>query len=74
MYMGSEGLLSVKPFHAGYWKTGTLHARIQEFLPGWGGGGVGEGVQALLPESALTTFFLALNLFYSFTVVYQWFI
>ena len=46
-----------------------LHALIQEFLPG--------GVQALLPENSsdnIFFFFLVLNLNYSFTVVYQWFI
>ena len=42
----------------------VLHARIQDFLPG--------GVQARLPKTALTTFFLVLNLLN--TVVIQWFI
>ena len=48
------------------------HARIQEFLPG------GGGVQAQLPEnSSDDVFFIIIlvhNIFYSFAVVYQWFI
>ena len=48
------------------------HARIQELWPG-------GGVQALLPENRsdsvfFVLFFSVLNLFYSFTVVYQLFI
>ena len=42
-------------------------ARIREFSS------VGGGVQALLPENSSDNLFLVLNLFYSFTVVYQWF-
>ena len=44
------------------------------FAEGWGGGGE---VKARLPENVQLqqrSFFLVLNLFYSFTVVYQWFI
>ena len=44
-----------------------VHARVHECLPG---GGSRPDCQ----KTALTTFVLVLNLFYSFTVVYQWFI
>ena len=42
------------------------------FLSGGGGG----GVQARLPENCSDNvfFFIVLNLFYSFTVIYEWFI
>ena len=39
-----------------------------------GGGGGGGVSRPDCQKTALTTFFLVLNLFYSFTVVYQWFI
>ena len=33
-----------------------------------------KGVQARLPENSSDNFFLVLNLFYTLTVIYQWFI
>ena len=53
--------------HVYIWAERVPHARIREFLPGW--------VQARLTEnSSDNVIFLILNLFYSFTVVYQWLI
>ena len=42
----------------------TTHARIQELLPGGGGGGGGSMPDC--QKTVRTTFFLVLNLFYSF--------
>ena len=50
--------------------TGTYCMRgSRNFCQVGGGGG-----QARLPENSSDNVFLVLNLFYSFTVVYQWFI
>ena len=42
-------------------KSNRVHARIQEFLSGGGGG----GVEARRPENSLDNVFLVINLFYS---------
>ena len=42
-------------------KSNSVHARIQEFLSGGGGG----GVEARRPENSLDNVFLVINLFYS---------
>ena len=43
-------------------KSNRVHARIQEFLSGSGGGG---GVEARRPENSPDNVFLVINLFYS---------
>ena len=43
-------------------KSNRVHARIQEFLSGKGGGG---GVEARRPENSMDNVFLVINLFYS---------
>ena len=42
-------------------KSNRVHARIQEFLSGGGGG----GVEARRPENSLDNVFLVINLFYN---------
>ena len=44
-------------------KSNRVHARIQEFLSGVGGGG--GGVETRRPENGLDNVFLVINLFYS---------
>ena len=46
-------------------KSNRIHARIQEFLSGGGGGEGGGMVEARRPENGLDNVFLAINLFYS---------
>ena len=41
-------------------KSNRIHARIQEFLSGWGGGSRPDG-----QKTVWTMFFLVINLFYS---------
>ena len=45
-------------------KSNRVHARIQEFLSGGGGGGEG-GIEARRPVTSLDNVFLVINLFYS---------
>ena len=58
-----------------HWLQAVTHAPIQEFLPE---GGLWEGGQDRLPENSSDKVFfccfLVLSLFYSFKVVYLWFI
>ena len=50
-------------------KSNRVHALIQEFLSGVGGG----VVEARRQENSLDNVFLVINLFYSFTEWIQWF-
>ena len=45
-------------------KSNRVHARIQEFLPGGGEGGGGEGSRPDGQKTVWTMFFLVINLFY----------
>ena len=52
-------------------KSNRVHARIQEFLSGGGGG---DGVEARRPENSMDSVFLVINLFYSLRSVSNGFI
>ena len=53
-------------------KSNRVHARIQEFLSGWGWG-VGDGVEARRPENSLDNVFFSHQLILQFTEWIQWF-